>query len=300
MTDSPDRPRQPVRSDLTAKPGESFGAWVERVRRVAVIDPELADQERRRVEAEDQRRREAARWSREHAVGALRWVLGTLAALGVSVLLFFLAGLSVWIVVACAIASAASLPAYVLVTRQERSAITRGAPGPVPSRHQAVLLTELDETSRELLEREQRAIAEVLSSDIYRGREQARQEAEATLRWNEWQAAANLRALTLRRAQHDAIPVLGRETAEKLDEQRRHLTAAEDAVAANVKAIESLVARVKRAELERSDQENAIRASRLDGSYQDLGAGVAAVELATGEIRSLADKIAPPDVAEPS
>jgi hypothetical protein len=297
MTDSPDRPRQPGRSDLTAKPGESFGAWLERVRRVAVIDPELADQERHRMEAEDQRRREAAGRSRERAMRALRWVLGSLAALGVSGLLFFVAGLSAWIVVACAIASAASLPAYVLVTRHERAA---PAPGPVPSRHQAVLLTELDESGRELLEREQRAIAEVLSSGIYRGREQARQEVEATLRWNEWQAAVNLRALTLRKAQHDAIPVLGRETAEKLDEHRRHLTAAENAVAANVREIESLVARVKRAESERSDQENAIRASRLDGSYQDLGAGVAAVELATGEIRSLADKIAPPDATEPS
>ena len=123
---------------------------------------------------------------------ALRWVLGSLTALGVSALLAVLTGLSAWIVVACAIASAASLPAYVLVRRHERSAAATGAPGPVPSRHQAVLLTELDETDRGLLEREQRAIAEVLSSEIYRRHEQARQEVEATLRWNEWQAAVEL------------------------------------------------------------------------------------------------------------
>jgi hypothetical protein len=94
--------------------------------------------------------------------------------------------------------------------------------------------------------------------------------------------------------------VLGRETAEKLDGHRRHLIAAEDAAAANVREIESLVARVKRTEFERGDQENAIKASRLDGSYEDLSAGIAAIELAIGEIRSLADKIAPPDAAEPS
>lgn len=128
MTDSPDRARQLGRSDLTAKPGESFSAWVERVRRIAVIDPELADQERHRMEADDQRRREAAGRSREHAMGALRWVLGSLAALGVSALLFFLAGLSAWIVVACAIASAASLPGGVTHRRPVRFADRRGWP----------------------------------------------------------------------------------------------------------------------------------------------------------------------------
>ena len=300
MTYSLNGSRQPGRSDLSAKPGEGFGAWVERVRRVAVIDPELADQERRRMAAEDQRRREAAGRFKRRALRAMRWLLGSLAAFGVSALLYFLTGLTGWIVVACAISSAASLAAYALATRQERSAVAMAAPGPVPSLHQAVLLTELDQTCRELLEREQRAIAEVISSDIYRGREQARQADEAELRRNEWQAAVNLRTLTLRRAQHDAIPVLGDETAEVLDGHQRHLTAAEDAAAANVKEIESLATRVKRAELERSDQENAIKASRLDGSYEDLAAGIAAVELAIGEIRSLTDKIARPDTAEPS
>jgi hypothetical protein len=300
MTYSLDGPRPPGRSDLSAKPGEGFAAWLERVRRAAVIDPELADQERRRMAAEDQQRREAAGRYKRRAAIASRWLLGALAALGATALLYFLTGLTGWIAVACAIASAASLAAYALATRQERSAVAMAAPGPVPSLHQAVLLTELDETCRELLEREQRAIAEVISSGIYRGREQARQADEAVLRWNEWQAAVNLRTLTLRRAQHDAIPVLGDETAEVLDGHKRHLTAAEDAAAANVREIESLAARVKRAELERSDQENAIKASRLDGSYEDLGAGIAAVGLAIGEIRSLTDKIAPPDAAEPS
>ncbi len=300
MTYSLNGPGRPDRSDLSAKAGEGLGAWVERVRRIAVIDPELVDQERRRVAAEDQQRREAARRFKQQAASALRWLLGSLAALGASALLFFLTGLTGWIAVACAIASAASLAVYALATRHERSAVAMAAPGPVPSLHQAVLFTELDETCHELLEREQRAIAEVISSGIYRGREQARQADEAMLRWNEWQAAVNLRTLTLRRAQHDAIPVLGNETAGVLDGHQLHLTAAEDAAEANVREIESLAVQVKRAELERSDQENAIRASRLDGSYEDLGAGVAAVELAIEEIRSLTSKIAPPDAAEPS
>jgi hypothetical protein len=300
MTYSLNGPRQPGRSDLSAKAGEDFGEWIERVRHAAVIDPELADQERRRMAAEDQQRREAARRFKRRAARALRWLLGSLAALGASALLYVLTGLTGWIAVACAIASAASLADYALATRRERSAVAMAAPGPAPSPHQAVLLTELDETCRELLEREQRAIAEVISSGIYRGREQARQADEAVLRWNEWQAAVHLRTLTLRRAQHDAIPVLGNETAGVLDGHQRHLTAAEDAAAANVREIESLAMRVKRAELERSDQENAIKASRLDGNYENLGAGIAAVELAIGEIRSLTDKIAPPDAAEPS
>lgn len=299
MTYSANGARQQGRHDLPAKPGESFAAWTERVRHSAVIDPELVSEERRRMAAGDQRRREAAGQSRQRAATASRLTLGCLAAFCVSALLYFVTGLTGWIAVAFAIASTASLAAYALATRPRRPAAMI-TPGPAPGPHQAVLLTELDEPRRELLTREQRAIDEVISSVLYDGHEEARQAVEAQLRRIEWQAAVNLRTLTLRQAQHDAIPVLGRKTAEKLDGHQGHLTAAEEAAAAEVKALESLAARVKRAELERSDQENAIKAARLDGSYQDLGASVAAVELAIGEIRSLADGIAPPDDAEPS
>lgn len=300
MTYSLDGPRQPGRGDLSAEPGEGFGAWVDRVRRVAVIDPELVSQERRRMAAEEQRRRETAGQFKRRAARLARWLLGCLAALGVSALLYFLTGLTGWIVLACAIASAASLTAYVFVARQARSATAVAASGPAPGVHQAVLLTELDETCRELLEREQRAIAEVLSAGIYQGRQEAWQADEAQLRESEWQMALKLRDITLRQAQHDAIPVRGNKTAGKLDGHRRSLTAAEDSVAANVAAIESLAAGVRRVELERIDQENAIRASSLDGSYQDLEAGIAAVDLATEEVRRLTGKIAPPDAAGPA
>jgi hypothetical protein len=299
MTYSLDGPRQPGRGDLSAKPGEGFGAWLERVRHAAVIDPELADQERRRMAVENQRRREATARFDRRAARVSRWLFGSLAALGVSVLLYFLTGLTGWFAAACAIGSAACLAAYAFARWQERSANAMAAPGPRPDLRQAVLLTELDETCRELLEREQRAIAGVISSGIYRGRQEALQADEAVLRWNEWQMAVTLRTITLRRAQHDAIPVLGKETAEVLDEHQRHLTAAEDAVTANIRAIESLAARVKRAELERSDQETAIKASSLDGSYEELSAGIAAIEVTHEEVRSLTDKIAPPDAGEP-
>jgi len=56
---------------------------------------------------------------------------------------------------------------------------------------------------------------------------------------------------------------------------------------------------VKRAELERNDSETAIQSGRLDGGYQDLEAGIAAVELGHRDIEDLADKIAPADEAEP-
>jgi len=299
MTYSPNGARQPGRHDLSAKPGESFGAWAERVRSVAVIDPELAAGERRRIAAEDQRRREAAGRSQRRTITALRWLLGSLTAFCVSALLYFVTGLTGWIAVACAIASTASLAAYALATRPGRSAAV-AKPGPVPGLHQAVLLTELDEPSRKLLARGQRAIDEVISSEIYRGHEPARRALEAQLRRIEWQSATRLRTLTLRQAQHDAIPVLGGKTADVLDRQQPHLTAAEDATVAEVQAIEALAARARLAELERRDQENAIKASRLDGSYQDLGASVAAAELAIEEIRGLADTIAPPDEAEPT
>jgi len=298
MTNSLNGPRQPGRSDLSVRAGESFGAWLERVRRVAVIDPELADSERRRMAAQDQQRREAARQSAQRAAVALRWLLGSLTALVVTALLYFLTGLTGWIAAVCAIASVASGAAYVLAAQQQRSAIAMAAPA--PDLRQAVLLTELDETCRELLEREQRAIAEVISSDIYTDREQALLADEATLRWNEWQLAVTLRTLTVRRAQHDAIPVLGNQTAGVLDGYQQHLTATENAVAVHVAEVESLAERVKREELQRRDQENAIKAAQLDGSYQDLGAGLAAVELAIGDIRSLTEKISPPDVAESS
>jgi hypothetical protein len=300
MTYSPNEPSRPGRGDLPAKPGEGFAAWLERVRRVAVVDPELAAQERHRMAAEDQRRREAAERLKRVADSALRWLLGSSAAFVVSLLLYLLTGLTGWIAVACAIASAASLAAYAVATRQRRSAAALAAPGPVPGLGQAVLLTELDDTCRELLGRAQRGIAEVLSSGIYLGREEDRQAAEARLRLTEWQVAVELRRITIRQAQHDATAAPGNQTAGVLDGHQRHLTAAHDAVTAYVREIESLVTKVKRAELERSDQETAIKASRLDGSYQDLGAGVAAVELAIGEIRDLTGTIAPPDAGEPS
>ncbi len=62
--------------------------------------------------AEDQQRREAAGRCKRRAAIASRWLLGALAALGASALLYFLTGLTGWIAVACAIASAASLAAY--------------------------------------------------------------------------------------------------------------------------------------------------------------------------------------------
>lgn len=299
MTSSPDGPRPPDRSDLSAKPAEGYDAWLDRVRRAAVIDPELAHAERLRMSVEDQRRREAARRFSAQAANASRWLLGFLAALGVSVVLLLLTGLTGWIAVACAIGSAASAAAYALARQQERSGLAGGAPGPAPTLRQAVLVTELDESCREMLAREQRTIAEVISSEIYHERPEARQADEAALRSIEWRAAVNLRDLTLRRAQHDAIPVRGHDTAGVLEKHQRQLTAAQEAAAAQVKAIESLAARVKRAELERSDSETAIKAARLDGGYQDLEAGIAAVELAIEEIGNLADKVAPPGEAEP-
>ena len=185
MTYSLNGPRQPGRSDLSVRAGESFGAWLERVRRVAVIDPELADSERRRMAAQDQQRREAARQSAQRAAVALRWLLGSLTALVVTALLYFLTGLTGWIAAVCAIASVASGAAYVLAAQQWRSAIAMAAPA--PDLRQAVLLTELDETCRELLEREQRAIAEVIAGYIG---------CDTYDRWTTWDGASGGRGVT--------------------------------------------------------------------------------------------------------
>ena len=225
MNYSADGARQQGRHDLPAKPGENFAAWTERVRHSAVIDPELVSEERRRMAAGDQRRRETAGQSRQRAATASRLTLGCLAAFCLAALLYFVAGLTGWIAFAFAIASTASLAAYALATRPRRPAAMI-TPGPAPGPHQAVLLTELDAPRRELLTREQRAIDEVISSGLYDGREEARQAVEAQLRRIEWQAAVNLRTLTLRQAQHDAIPVLGRKTAEKLDASARFVAVA--------------------------------------------------------------------------
>jgi|SRR5579875_2960090 len=300
MTYPQDEPRQPGRSDLSAEPGEGFSEWIARVRRTAVIDPEFIAQERRRMAAEDQQNRVAAERFIAQVTKASRWLTGSLAALGVSALLYFLAGLTGWIAVVCAAASVASLAAYALGTWQERSAAAIAASGPAPSRHQAVLLTELDETRRDLLERAQRAITEVLSSSMYRDRQEDRQADEVKLRETEWRLADRLRTLTLRQAQHDAVPVLGKETASVLHEHQRHLTTVENAVATNLGEIEALAVEVKRQEAKLNDQENAIRAARMDSSYQDLGASTAAVELATDEIRDMISKLASSDDAEPS
>lgn len=300
MTYSGDKSRQPYQSDLSARPREGFDVWMARVRRAAVIDPEFADQEQRRMAAEDQRRRAAAEQSEQVAAKVMRWLLGSLAALGLSVVLYYLTGLTGWIIAVCAVASAASLAAYPLATRRGWSAAALAAPGPVPDVRQAVLLGELDEACRERMARVQRAVTAVVSSSIYANRPADRQADEMQLRRHEWQAAVILRNITLRRAQHDATLVLGKETADVLDRHQRYLADTEQAVAGLIDNLEALAARVKRREVEDRDRENAFEASGRDGSYQDLGASAAAIELTKEEIRDLADKIAPADDDEPS
>jgi hypothetical protein len=285
-------PHQPYRDEVSAMPGEDFDAWVGRVRSFAVIEPGLLAEEQRRLAAEAQRRGEMAGRSRRRVVKAVRWLDASLLALGASVVLHYLTGLSWWLVTASGVAIAVSTGAVALAKRLERSDSASAAPGPALGRDQLVRIAEVDGSCRELLTRAQRAIDEVLSSTVYSRNLLDQSAGEAALRRQEWETADALRNITSLRAESDANPAVGPQTAEVREPQQRALTTAQEYMAARVSATERYAAQVKIADAAFIDYEGAIKASDLNDRYLDLLARTAADEHAIEELRGLTEQAA--------
>jgi hypothetical protein len=282
-------PRQPYRDEVSAMPGEDFDAWVRRVRSFAVIEPGLLVAEQRRRAAEAQRRTEMAGRSRRRVVKAVRWLNASLLALAASVVLHYLTGLSWWLATASGVAAAVSTGAMALTKRREQSDSASAGPGPALGRDQLVRIAEIDGSGRELLTRAQRAIDQVLSSTVYSRNLLDQSAGEAALRRQEWDTADALRNITSLRAESDANPAVGPQTAEVREPQQRALATAQEYIAARVSATERYAAQVKIADAAFIDYEGAKKASDRNDRYLDLLARTAADEHAIDELQGLTE-----------
>jgi hypothetical protein len=145
-----------------------------------------------------------------------------------------------------------------------------------------------------LLYRTQRAIATVVTSQVYR-RELRGTVQERALRQHEWDIAVALREMTellLDLAVSYAGGQAGPMTTAILLSQNRAISVARDATTARVVALEALAEHVAVAEAARRDWEAAHRAAARNDKFLDLVARTAADQRATAEITGLAEQAA--------
>jgi hypothetical protein len=172
-----------------------------------------------------------------------------------------------------------------------------GRTGPVRQiryRDQVVSPIALEANCRELLRRAQRAIATIVTSQVYAGDLRAAVE-EPVLRWHEWQIAVALRDITellLDLVSGYAGGAAGPMTTAVLLSQNRAITLAREATTARVNSLEMLAAQVAAADAARRDWETAHRMAANNDKYRDLVARTAADQHATTEITGLAEQAA--------
>jgi hypothetical protein len=145
-----------------------------------------------------------------------------------------------------------------------------------------------------LLSRAQRAIATIVTSQVYTGDLQAALE-EPVLRRHEWQIAVALRDITellLELVSGYGGGAAGPMTTAILLSQNRAISLARDATTARVLSLEILAAQVAAADAARRDWETAHRMAANNDKYRDLVARTAADQHATMEITGLAEQAA--------
>lgn len=153
-----------------------------------------------------------------------------------------------------------------------------------------VQATDLDDPSRQLMLRAQRAIRVMLEPRDYADSSLDEVITEATLRRHEWEIAASLREISKLRAEHgggDDAP--GPMTAAVLDTQHRALALATDSVTSRISKLELCAAELERADAADRDWRAAVKASGRNDQYLDLVARTAADEHAIVEISDLAE-----------
>ena len=154
------------------------------------------------------------------------------------------------------------------------------------------LALELD--CRRLLARAQRAIATIVTSQVYTGDLQAAVE-EPVLRRHEWHIAVALRDITellLELVSGYGGGAAGPMTTTILLSQNRAIALARDATTARILSLEILAAQVAAADAARRDWETAHRMAANNDKYRDLVARTAADQHATMEITGLAEQAA--------
>ena len=164
----------------------------------------------------------------------------------------------------------------------------------VRRRDEVVSPLALERDCAMLLYRTQRAIATVVTSQVY-DRELRRTVRESVLRQHEWDIAVALREITellLDLAASYAGGKAGPMTTAILVSQNQAISVARDATTARVLAIEALAEHVAVAEAARRDWEAAHQAAARNDKFLDLVARTAADRHATTEITGLAEQAA--------
>jgi hypothetical protein len=153
-----------------------------------------------------------------------------------------------------------------------------------------VLVSTLDQVSRELLLRVQRVIDLALDDDAGEVGHDA--VPEATLLQHEWEIAVALRDITDLRAEHgmNVAASVGPMTKAVLESHERALRQAQEAIAARVAELERYGGCMKAAVIAYRDWQDALRVSELNDQYLDLVARTAADEYAMAEISGLTDR----------
>jgi hypothetical protein len=161
-------------------------------------------------------------------------------------------------------------------------------------RDEVVSPLALERECAALLYRAQRAIATVVTSQVYE-RELRGTVQERALRQHEWDIAVALREITellLDLAASYAGGTAGPMTTAILVSQNRAISVARDATTARVLALEALAGHVAVAEAARRDWEAAHQAAARNDKFLDLVARTAADQHAATEITGLAEQAA--------
>jgi hypothetical protein len=160
-------------------------------------------------------------------------------------------------------------------------------------REHIVLPSTLDQVSRELLLRAQKAISVAINAEAD-AMDAAGAVPERTLLRHEWEIAVALRDITDLRAEHamNAAASVGPMTNAVLKSQEGALAQAQEAIAARVAELERYADCVSAAANAYRDWQDALRVSDLNDLYLDLVARTAADEHARAEISALTEQAA--------
>lgn len=161
-------------------------------------------------------------------------------------------------------------------------------------REQVVVPSSLDQPSRELLLRAQKAIAVAVDGEAAAMAGPDDVVPDSTLLQHEWEIAVALRNITDLRAEHgrNAAASVGPMTNAVLKSQEGALAHAHEAIAARVSELERYADCVSVAETAYRDWQDALRVSGLNDMYLDLVARTAADEHALAEISGMTERAA--------
>ncbi len=158
-----------------------------------------------------------------------------------------------------------------------------------------VRASDLDEPSRELMYRTQRAIRGALDSKVYAKKSLKHAVEEPVLRRHEWEVAVALRKISKLRSELQVSTKAGAPgpmTAAVLESQRRALTLATDATTSRINVLKRYAAELEMADAAESDWQAAMKASGRNDQYLDLIARTVADEYAIKEIKGLTEDVA--------